>query len=133
MSKLEGSATKYQHLPKDDESSDSDTEGDKSEKAIKPLVIRGVAEEAVGDKKPTYVDLDFVGATAGAGKPPAQRPRQSAARRNYVKIDQSSGAPPPPPPPPPPSHTPQIVVQAASVSGPLRKRMFSCNHNHNIM
>ena len=131
---LEGSATKYQHLPKDDDSSDA---GDEGKKNIQPLTTRGTEKETSTKENLKYVDVDFLGASPGAGKPQTKRNGdpliQQSARQNYARIDydkQSSGSPPPPPPlpppPPPPSSqcTPQITVQ--QVNEPVPRGTLVC-------
>ena len=107
---LEGSATKYQHLPKDGDSSDSDNEGGKSSNK----------EETVeGKKVPKYVDLDLAALPLASAKP--------ASERNYVKIDHSRQPLSPPSPPPPPPHTPEITVQKASLTVPARRKAHACS------
>jgi hypothetical protein len=109
---LGGSVTKYQHLPKDDESCDED-EGEETIKVETTGAEGGPPEE----KK--YVELDL----KRTGKPPpAQQDRGGASGgggTNYIKIAHSEQAPRPPPPPPGPFlHTPQATGKAASVSAP---------------
>ena len=107
LAKLEGSATKYQHLPRDDSSSDSDGDDDNT---TKPPVGETGEEIATVKKVPTYVDLDFVGASQAAGKPATQSGGES---QNYAKLDYSKlpARSPPSPPSPPllPPHTPQVA------------------------
>ena len=118
LSELEGSTTKYQHLPKDDDSSgsSSDSDGEDEEKTLKHEKAKpteGEAEATQGEvvrgkKLSTYVDLDFVGAT-----PDKPVPQIESGRGNYAKIDYSKQPPPPPPPVPP-----HITVQQATISAP---------------
>ena len=108
------SASKYQHLPKDDDSSDEeDNEGDTTMKAAEG----GAEGKSTKDKKsPNYVRLDFE--EAGGSATGEQKLSGSKGRGNYVKIDHSKQAlraPPPPPPPAPPFVTPQIAVQQPSM------------------
>ena len=111
-----GSVTKYQHLPKDDDSSDEDYE-------IK-APMGGAGEEA--DKDKNYARLDFVGAAVGAGGG-VVRKRGGGGERNYAMIVHSEQAPPRPPippPPPRPARTPHIIVQPASIGEPPPRREF---------
>lgn len=109
------SASKYQHLPKDDDSNDE--EGEVTIKAE----TGGAEGKSTEDKKspsPNYVKLDFGEASGSDAKPSG-----SSDQKNYVKIDHSKqppAVPPPPPPPAPPLITPQIAVQRASV--PTRRK-----------
>lgn len=110
---LEGSATKYQHLPKDDDSSDSDNEGGNHKTSAKEETVEG-------KKVPTYAALDLTALPLATAKP--------ASERNYVKIDHSRQPPSPPPPPP---HTPEITVQKASLTVPARRKAHTYNvHVH---